>query len=274
MEPASIGVFDSGIGGLSILQEIRSLLPNVRLLYFADQEHVPYGPRSMEEVQTFAATIAEFLIQRKARLIVVACNTASAAALHHLRTTFPETLFVGMEPAVKPAATTSQTRVVGVLATPATFQGELFASVVERFAQGVKVIEQTLPGLVEQIELGRLDKPETREILLTGILPLIDQGVDTLVLACTHYPLVVPLIQEIAGPEIQVIDPAPAIARQTVRVWTQLHLPPPSSHQAAEIIYFSTTEAEKLHSMAIQLFNLSGLPIKAHWRDGQIITSL
>jgi glutamate racemase len=268
----SIGVFDSGVGGLSILREIHALLPYTRTLYFADQEHVPYGPRSMDEVRTFAERISGFLIEQGACIIVVACNTASAAALHYLRSTYPQVPFVGMEPAVKPAAISSQNRRVGVLATPATFQGELFASVVERFAQGVQVLEQTLPGLVEQIELGRLDHPETKAILVKGIQPLMDKGVDTLVLACTHYPLVVPLIQEIAGPNINVIDPAPAIARQTFRVWDQLALSEVCS-DISEILYISTKDSNKLHSMALQLIHLDGTPVTACWREGQVTTT-
>jgi len=269
MNAASIGVFDSGIGGLSILREIHTLLPGIDILYFADQEHVPYGPRSMQEVRTFSEEISRYLIHQGVKCIVVACNTASAAALHHLRFTFPGTPFVGMEPAVKPAASTSQTRIVGVLATPATFQGELFASVVERFAQDVKVIEQTLPGLVEQIELGRLSHPKTRTMLSEAILPLIDQGVDTLVLACTHYPLVLHLIREIAGPNIQVIDPAPAIARQTKRIWDQLQIP---STRSGEVLFFSTRNPKGLQAMAKELINLSGSIVKVRWHGTQLST--
>jgi glutamate racemase len=267
MKEPSIGVFDSGVGGLSILREIHLLLPHQPMIYFADQKHVPYGPRSMEQVRSFAQSITSFLIDQGAELIVVACNTASAAALHHLRATFPDIPFVGMEPAVKPAAITSQTRTVGVLATPTTFQGELFASVVERFAQGVKVIEQTIPGLVDQIELGLLDHPDTRDMLATAILPLIHQGVDTLVLACTHYPFVVPLIQELVGPHIQVIDPAPAIARQTMRVWGQLQ---PTSPDHG-ITYISTAEGERLRAMAFSLIKLEGAFHSAQWEGEQII---
>lgn len=157
MTPVSsrpIGVFDSGVGGLSIVREMRRQMPAENILYFADQAHVPYGPRPMEEVRAFSEGITRFLLGEGADLIVVACNTASAAALKQLREAFPEVPFVGMEPAVKPAAEASRSRVVGVLATPATFQGELYASVVERFAQGVRLINQTVPGLVEQIEAG------------------------------------------------------------------------------------------------------------------------
>ena len=216
-----VGVFDSGVGGLSVLRAMRSLLPAQDLLYFGDQAHVPYGPRSLEEVRAFSEEITRFLLRRGAKLIVVACNTASAAALQHLRLTFPQVPFVGMEPAVKPAAETSRTHRVGVLATPATFQGALYASVVERFASGTTIFQDTLPGLVNEIEAGRLEGAETRRILEKALRPMLAEQIDTVVLGCTHYPFVIPLIQEIVGPAVQVIDPAPAIARQTRRLLEQ-----------------------------------------------------
>ncbi len=218
MSGAATGVFDSGVGGLSILREIHNQLPNEPLLYFADQANVPYGPRSLSEVRKFSLGISRFLLESNCKLIVVACNTASAAALHQLRESFPNIPFVGMEPAVKPAAEVTQSRRVAVLATPATFQGELFASVVERFAQGVEVIQIVLPGLVERIELGDIASPATREILHKQLRALRDQRVDTLVLACTHYAFVIPLLEQILGPGVRVIDPAPAIARQIGRL--------------------------------------------------------
>jgi glutamate racemase len=213
-----IGVFDSGVGGLSIARQMRAQLPAEDLLYFADQAHVPYGPRPREEVLAFSEAITRYLLGRGADLIVVACNTASAAALKHLRATFGEVPFVGMEPAVKPAAATSRSRVVGVLATPATFQGELYASVVERFGQGVRIINQTVPGLVERIEAGDLDSPATVDLIRRALAPILEGGADTIVLACTHYPFVIPVISRLAGPSIAVIDPAPAIARQAARL--------------------------------------------------------
>jgi glutamate racemase len=267
MESASLGVFDSGVGGLSILREIRKLLPEVRTLYFADQAHVPYGSRPLVEVRAFAEEISRFLIDQGSKLIVVACNAASAAALHHLRITFPHTPFVGMEPAVKPAALTSHTQKVGVLATPATFQGELFASVVERFAQEVVVLEQTLPGIVEKVEKLELESSDTRAILTESLEPLIDQGIDTLVLACTHYPFLIHLIQEIVGPGIQVIDPAPAIARQTQRLWG------PSTTSASlsqPVLYYSSGDPKKLVYAAEQLIQVSGIGIQTEWIDLQI----
>ncbi|MCJ7695825.1 MAG: glutamate racemase [Anaerolineaceae bacterium] len=213
-----LGIFDSGVGGLSVLRAIRHELPNEDLLYFGDQAHVPYGPRSLSEVRKLSEGVVQFLLDEGAKLIVVACNTASAAALHFLRETFLDVPFVGMEPAVKPAAEHTQTGKVGVLATPATFQGELYASVVERFAQSVVIFQDTCPGLVGQIENGKLNARRTRDILMRALEPMLGEGIDTIVLGCTHYPFVIPLIQEIAGPEVQVIDPAPAVARQVRRI--------------------------------------------------------
>ena len=217
-----IGIFDSGIGGLSVLRAVRAQLPHADLLYFGDNAHIPYGPRPLAEVRAFSEAITRFLLAHGAQVIVVACNAASAAALKYLRTTFPNVPFVGMEPAVKPAAEQTQTRVVGVLATPATFQGELFNSVVERFAQGVMVLPQVCSGLVQQIEAGELDSPETEAMLRGWVEPMLAQNIDALVLGCTHYPFVIPLLERICGPGVRVIDPAPAVARQVGRVLVSL----------------------------------------------------
>jgi glutamate racemase len=216
-DPRPVGVFDSGIGGLSVLQALTKQLPNEKFIYIADQARVPYGPRAIEEVRQFSAQVTQALLERGAKLVVVACNTASAAALKYLRESYPVN-FVGMEPAVKPAAETTRTGVVGVLATPATFQGELYASVVERFAQGVRVLQHAPLGLVEQIEAGRFDSAETRAILERALAPMLAEGIDTIVLGCTHYPFVIPQIEAIAGPGVRVIDPSPAVAAQTRRV--------------------------------------------------------
>ncbi len=215
-----IGIFDSGVGGLSVLREIRKELPDKDIIFLADQAHVPYGSRSMEEVCQFSKAITHFLINEGCTLVVVACNTASAAALHHLREVFPGIPFVGMEPAVKPAAEQTHTGVVGVLATPATFQGALYASVVERFASGVTLLQDTCPGLVCRIEAGDLSGTATRSILVKALRPMLKKNIDTIVLGCTHYPFVIPLIKEIAGKHVRVIDPAPAVARQTKRMLT------------------------------------------------------
>ncbi len=216
-----IGMFDSGVGGLSVLRAVRAQLPQADLLYLGDNGHIPYGPRPLAEVRQFSEAITRFLLARGAQVIVVACNTASAAALKVLRKQFPAAPFVGMEPAVKPAAEQSQSKVVAVLATPATFQGELFASVVERFAKDVRVIQQICPGLVQQIEAGALATPETEAMLRGWVEPLLAEGIDALVLGCTHYPFVIPLLEKICGQGVRVIDPAPAVARQVGRVLEQ-----------------------------------------------------
>jgi glutamate racemase len=200
------------------LRTVRAQCRAAPLIYFGDNAHIPYGSRPLAEVCALSEGIARFLAAHGAEIIVVACNTASAAALKHLRVTFPHLPFVGMEPAVKPAAEHTQTRIVGVLATPATFQGELFNSVVERFAQGVTVLTQTCPGLVQQIEAGELASPRTEAMLREWLTPMLVQGIDALVLGCTHYPFVIPLLEKICGPTVRVIDPAPAVARQTLRL--------------------------------------------------------
>ena len=213
-----IGIFDSGVGGLSVLRAIHAQMPNENILYFGDQGHIPYGPRPMEQIRDFSEAITNFLLEQNAKIIVVACNTASAAALKYLREKFPDVKFVGMEPAVKPAAERTKTGRVGVLATPATFQGALYASVVERFANGVELYQNTCNGLVQQIEQGNLNGDETRKILEDALHPMIEKNIDTVVLGCTHYPFVIPLIKEIVGGNVRVIDPAPSVAKQAQRL--------------------------------------------------------
>lgn len=239
MNTNPIGIFDSGVGGLSVLRVIHQQMPSENIIYFGDQGHVPYGARPMEEIQKFSAGITRFLLEQKSKIIVVACNTASAAALKYLRDEFKDVQFVGMEPAVKPAAEITQTGKVGVLATPATFQGALYASVVERFGAGVELFQHTCSGLVSQIEKGDLDSPATRSILEDALHPMLDKNIDTVVLGCTHYPFVIPLIQSIVGENVRVIDPAPAIARQTHRLLDVEKLLNNSSATSAVQIYSS-----------------------------------
>ncbi|MCC7501245.1 MAG: glutamate racemase [Flavobacteriales bacterium] len=218
-----IGIFDSGIGGLTVAKAIRQALPSERLLYFGDGAHVPYGERSTAQIQDFSKAITEFLLERKSKLVVVACNTASAAALSSLREQMPKVHFIGMEPAVKPAVAHTRTGVVGVIATVSTMQSAVFASVVERFGQGVEVIQQACPGLVRQIEAGAFDTPKTETMLRGWLEPMVAREIDALVLGCTHYPMVQPLIERIVGPDVRVIDPAPAIARRVVHVLHEEH---------------------------------------------------
>ncbi len=209
----AIGVFDSGVGGLSVWREIVRQLPHEDTIYFADQAHVPYGPRSEDEIRGFCHDIAGFLVDQGCKAIVVACNTASAAALKSLRETFTQVPVIGMEPAVKPAAAMTRSAVVGVLATPATFQGRLFQATAGRHASGIQLVRQVCEGLAERVERGKLDGRETEDMLRGFLQPILAAGADTVVLACTHYPFVIEPIRRIVGAGVSVIDPAPAIAR-------------------------------------------------------------
>jgi glutamate racemase len=226
-----IGLFDSGVGGTTVLREVRALLPDEPLLYLADQARCPYGLHDEETLQRFSRENTLWLLERGAKLVVVACNTASAAALHWLREQFPEVPFVGMVPAVKPAARATRSGVVGVLATPATMQGRLLREVLDRWTDGVKVVEQVAPGLVDLIEQGKLEADETRVLLWRYLEPMVEAGADTVVMGCTHYPYVAPLIHDLA-PGLEIVDAAPAVARQVVRVLDEQGLAHPSGETA------------------------------------------
>ncbi|HMU94158.1 MAG TPA: glutamate racemase [Anaerolineales bacterium] len=265
-----IGVFDSGVGGLSVLRSIREQMPEESVLYFGDQGHVPYGPRSMGQIQSFSAGITRFLLDHGSKLIVVACNTASAAALTYLRESFPGVSFVGMEPAVKPAAETTKTGRVGVLATPATFQGALYASVVERFGAGVELFQHTCPGLVSQIEKGELDSAATRAILEDALHPMLEKNIDTVVLGCTHYPFVIPLIQEVVGgaERVRVIDPAPSVAKQAKRLLEAAGMKNPAGSRAS-IRFFTSGDVESMKSMLPVLLGEVGDVELAVWQNDE-----
>ena len=237
-----IAIYDSGVGGLTVYQAVRKLLPNEKLIYLADQANVPYGDRSLEEVRALAEKASAIMMAQGVKLIVVACNTASAAALKVLRNNYPDFPFVGMEPAVKPAAEQTLSGKVGVLATPSTFQGELYASVVERFAGDVQLFQATCPGLVEQIEKGAVESAETRRSLEDAIAPMLKEGVDSLVMGCTHFPFVIPLIRQIAGEDVRVVDPAPAVARQVNRGLESRALLA-SASQGSEMQFFTCGKA-------------------------------
>lgn len=264
-----VGIFDSGIGGLSVMHAIQKALPSETLIYLADQAHVPYGPRSLNEVRAFSEGITRYLLDQGGKLIVVACNTASAAALHYLRQIFPQVPFVGMEPAVKPAAEHTESGVVGVLATPATFQGELYASVVERFANGVTVLQDTCPGLVMEVDAGQIDTPKVRAILERALNPMLAQGIDTVVLGCTHFPFVIPIIEDIVGPEVRVIDPAPAVARQAKRVLEANGLLNPIPQDNA-VIFLTTGDPARMEVLLPRLIASSGVVHQLRWEGLQL----
>lgn len=261
-----IGMFDSGVGGLSVLRAARNTLPNEDVVYLADQAHIPYGPKSKEKIRGFAFEITRFLLDQGAKLIVVACNTASAAALHALREEFPSVSFVGMEPAVKPAAESTHTGKVGVLATPTTFSGDLYASVVERFAKNVTIHKSTCPGLVEEIEAGNLDTQKTREILEIALAPMLTAGIDTVVMGCTHYPFVIPLIEEITGPDVRTIDPAPAIARQARRLLEAKGLLNPNG-SVGNLTFYTSGDHKKFAELLPKLLGEIGPVKQVKWNN-------
>ncbi len=215
---ATIGIFDSGSGGLSVYRELVKVLPEEHFIYFADNAHCPYGEKTAEYIQQRARFITDFLLAKGADIIVVACNTATAAAISTLRAEYPSISFVGMEPAVKPAALGTKTGVIGVLATAGTLKGSKYLNTRGQYEDDVRIVEHVGQGFVELVEQGLLDGPETEATVRASLQPLLDQGADTVVLGCTHYPFLRPVIARIAGPGVQIIDPAPAVARQTVKL--------------------------------------------------------
>jgi glutamate racemase len=212
----AIGVFDSGVGGLSVLRHVRTQLPRLPLLYVADSGHVPYGDKTPDYIRERSVALTQFLVREGAAAVVVACNTATAAAAATLREEF-DIPVVAMEPAVKPAVTATRSGVVGVLATVGTIESARFAALLEQYAGDVEIVTQACPGLVEQVEAGELTTAATRELVDRFTQPLIERGADTIVLGCTHYPFLRPLIAEAAGSHVQLIDTGEAVARQVVR---------------------------------------------------------
>ena len=241
---ASIGIFDSGAGGLSVYRELVKVLPLERYLYFSDNAHCPYGEKTAAYIQERGRTITEVLLGLGADIIVVACNTATAAAIATLRAEYPGVPFIGMEPAVKPAALGTRSGVIGVLATAGTLKGSKYLKTRGLYEDNVKIVEHVGQGFVELVESGKLDGPEAEAIVRASLQPLLDAGADTIVLGCTHYPFLQPLIERLAGPSVKVIDPAPAVARQTVRILQEKCIPTGEGPFSVDL-YFSG-EADSL----------------------------
>ncbi len=214
-EHTCIGLFDSGVGGLSVWRAVARTLPQHNLVYFADQKFCPYGPRPQNEIRALSKRVVEFLITQNCDIIVVACNTASAAALYYVREQFPHIVFVGMEPAVKPAARATRSGRIAVLATPGTFAGDLFSNTRDEHARDVQVLTVYPPDWVTRVERGEIDSPAAFASVHKVVEPLLAQGVDEIVLGCTHYPFLAPLIEKIAHGRATVIDPSNAVAAQT-----------------------------------------------------------
>jgi glutamate racemase len=245
--------------------------PHQPLIYVADQVHAPYGERSLAEIRRLSEGITRFLLAEGARLIIVACNTASAAALHGLREQFPGVPFVGMEPAVKPAVERTQAGRVGVLATSATFQGELFASLLARYASGVTVHTQVCPEWVPLVEAGELNTERARAAVRRDLARLLAAGIDELVLGCTHYPFLRPLIEEVAGPAVEIIDPAPAVARQTRRVLAQHGwLAAPDGKASPAHRFYTTGDAAAFARALADLLGVSATIGAVAWSEGRL----
>ena len=229
-----IGIFDSGLGGLSVLLEIEQLMPDRDIVYVADSAHVPYGTKSPEFIRNRSLAITTFLVEvLRSETVVVACNTATTHAVGTLRERFTSTPIVGMEPALKPAAAATRSGIVGVLATPATLLGERFVELVQRYTDGIELLTQPSPGLVERVEAGELDGPETERLLRLYTEPMLARGADTIVLGCTHYPFLADTLRRIVGPSVTLIDTGAAVARQTARVLGQEVGPPDRGHHVA-----------------------------------------
>lgn len=265
-----IGVFDSGVGGLSVLQEIRKALPCENLLYIADSAYAPYGDKPEELIEARSVAISRFLHTCGAKAIVVACNTATGAAASALRSKFKIPI-VAMEPAIKPAAAITKTRVIGVLATRRTLASNNFVKLFARYGEEVQILAQACPGLVEQVEAGDLSSADTRTLLERYIKPLLERRADTLVLGCTHYPFLSPMIKDIAGPGVAVIDSSEAIARELRRRLSAENLLSHSNDAGTER-FLTSADPEKSGSVIALLWKnrveVERFPESASVKDG------
>ncbi len=234
-----IGVFDSGVGGLSVLREIRRALPAETLCYVADSAHAPYGERSVAYIEARSRHIIGFLQAQGAKAVVVACNTVTGLVIGHLRAAFPGLPLIAIEPAVKPAAQSTHSGVIGLLATVWRVASPGLQRLLQLHASGRQVLLQACPGWVERVERGELDGAETEAAVAQFLRPLLAQGADTLVLGCTHYPFLAPLIRRLAGPAVQVLDPAPAVARELARRLAALDLLNPATEVGREQFWTS-----------------------------------
>lgn len=246
---APIGVFDSGVGGLSVLKEIRQRLPNECLYYVADEAYVPYGEKTVEFIIQRSLAISQLLLDKGCKALVVACNTATAAAVSSLREQWPDLPIVAMEPAVKPATAATRSGVVGVLATTSTLRSAKFAALLDRFAGDVKVVTQPCPGLVEEIEQGNLASDSVKNLLAHYALPLVEQGCDTLILGCTHYPFLKTTLAELVGEQVQIIDTGEAVARHLECILQQQNLLAQQALNSAHDKFFTSGDVQRFQQL-------------------------
>lgn len=255
-----IAVFDSGVGGISVLKHIHALLPYEQLLYVADSKYAPYGNKTPEKIRSRCFEIADFLIAKDAKALVVACNTATAAAIDALRARYSLPI-IGMEPAVKPAAAATRNGVIGVLATVGTLKSAQFAALLESYGRNVEVVTQACVGLVECIERGELSSDNTFKLLERYCQPLLDKGADTIVLGCTHYPFVRRLIEQIVGPDIVLIDTGAAVANHLQNRLFELDVlakvKTPNTNPIADVTFWTNSEAANAKQVITQLWGSS-----------------
>jgi len=250
-----VAVFDSGVGGISVLQHIHALLPNEQLLYVADSKYAPYGNKSPAEIQARCIEITDFLIANHAKAIVVACNTATAAAIDMMREKYTLPI-IGMEPAVKPAATASRNGIIGDLATTGTLKSAQFAGLLESYGRNVKVVTQACVGLVECVERGELQADNTLQLVKKYCQPLLDEGADTIVLGCTHYPFVRPLIEQVVGEHVSLIDTGAAVAKQLQKRLAALDFLS-SERQVGSVRFWTNSAAENAKQVVESLWKQS-----------------
>lgn len=230
-----IGLFDSGIGGTSIWKEIHELMPNEDTIYLADSKNAPYGQKSKEEIIHLSSKNTEFLLNQNCKIIVVACNTATTNAIKELRAKY-SVPFIGIEPAIKPAALHSKTQTIGILATQGTLNSELFHQTAQQF-QDTKIIEQIGHGLVPLIEEGKINSPQIKQLLNNYLQPMIEANIDYLVLGCSHYPYLLPQIKKILPKHIKIIDSGEAVAKQTKNILSEKNNLNQENHQPKNIFY-------------------------------------
>lgn len=243
-----IGVIDSGIGGLTVWQKLVRVLPHESFVYFGDSGYCPYGSKSPEAITRRVRTIVDFLIEKRCKLIVVACNAITATCIEYLRGHY-EIPFVGMEPAIKPALLSTRTRAIGVLATQRTLEGNLFAHTKATYGQGITIIEQVGHGLVECVETLDFDGPATLRRLKDLLQPMIAQNIDFLVLGCTHYPFLAPAMREILGEVVAIVDPASAVARHTAHLMETQRLNGSFSQRPDESFFYTTGDKTRLERL-------------------------
>jgi glutamate racemase len=240
-----IGVMDSGIGGLTVWQELIKIMPNENYLYFGDSGFCPYGSKDSQEIITRVKTIIDFLIENECKIIVVACNAITASSIEYLRNNYAIP-FVGMEPAIKPALMKTKTKAVGVLATEQTLKGRLFYNTKSKYAQGINIIEQVGNGLVERVEANDFDGESTMEILKKYLNPMLEKDIDVLVLGCTHYPFLQESIKKIVGDNVLIVNPAPAVARHTSNILEKMKLRSEFEEIQGISTFFTTGDTEKM----------------------------